>query len=209
MKVNSYNHTGKKLDQATLPKSVFAVSVSPDLMAQAVHVHRKNQSQYTSKTKTRSQVSLTKSKWYQQKGTGRARHGAKSAPIFVGGGIAHGPKGIKPKNKKLNKKMRRSSLRGAFTFLANQRSTFIVEDLDKIKPKTVKLNTLLNKITDTGKPILILINQQYPNLSLAAGNIPNLTVTNFNQVNIHQLLKTQTLIIDKKALKPLKNWLSK
>lgn len=86
---------------------------------------------------------------------------------------------------------------------------FFVEDLDKIKPKTVKLNTLLNKITDTGKPILILINQQYPNLSLAAGNIPNLTVTNFNQVNIHQLLKTQTLIIDKKALKPLKNWLSK
>lgn len=209
MKATIYSHTGQKDDQkVALPESIFQAQVNPDLMAQAIHVYKQNQAQHTSKVQTRTEVNLTKSKWYQQKGTGRARHGAKSAPIFVGGGVAHGPKGIKPKRKKLNKKMKKQSFRGALSYLAENHQITVIKDLDKIKPKTQKLASLLDKIK-AQEPTLLIVGQKYPDLNLAGRNIPHLTITRFDHINIHDLLKTQHLIIDKQAIEPLTNWLAK
>lgn len=209
MKANLYTHTGKKQDKkVSLPKPVFEAQVDPQLMAQAIHVYKKNQAQHTSKVQTRTEVSLTKSKWYQQKGTGRARHGAQSAPIFVGGGVAHGPKGIKPQRKKMNKKMRKASFRGAFSYLADNHKITVIKGLDKLKPKTKKLASLLDKVK-AQENTLIVVAEQYPGLELSARNIPNLIVARFDHTNIHDLLKTKHLIIDQKAIKPLAQWLEK
>lgn len=208
MKANLYTHTGAKDEkQVTLPESVFQFKVNPQLMAQAIHVYKQNQTQHTSKTQSRSEVALTKSKWYRQKGTGRARHGSKNAPIFVGGGVAHGPKGLKPKAKKLNKKMRKQSYRGALSYLAQERQITVIKDLDKVQPKTKKLASILDKI-NAQESTLLLVAQNYPDLELAARNLPHLIVTRFDHLNIHDLLKTQHLLIDQAALQPLTNWLS-
>src|SRR3989338_4775942 len=84
--------SGKKTGTVTLPKEIFAVTVSPKLIAQAARVYSANQRQSSAKTKTRGEVTGSRRKVWRQKGTGRARHGDRYAPIFVGGGIAHGPR---------------------------------------------------------------------------------------------------------------------
>src|SRR5579884_516617 len=86
--------TGKSAGNITLPKEIFGAKVNPQLMSQAVRVYLANQRQGNAATKTRGEINMTTAKWYRQKGTGRARHGAKSAPIFVKGGVAHGPQPV-------------------------------------------------------------------------------------------------------------------
>lgn len=207
---NLYNHTGKKAAKpTTLPKAVFAVKINHQLIAQAVHVFRSNQSQHNSVVQTRGDVSLTTAKVYRQKGTGNARHGAKSAPIFVGGGVAHGPKSAKPARKKLNTKMRRQSFVSALTHLAQNQAISLVADLGKISSKTKDLHNLLSQILpDPSTKTLVLINKPYPNLLQAANNINNLHITRFNHTNIHQIIKANHIIIDQEALEPLTLWLT-
>src|SRR3989338_10897476 len=103
-----YNIEGKEEKTIELPKDIFSVSANPSLLAQAVRVYLVNQRQGNVKVKTRSEVIGSTRKIYRQKGTGKARHGAIKAPIFVGGGVAHGPK-QKDYNLKFNKKMRKKA----------------------------------------------------------------------------------------------------
>jgi len=92
--------------------AIFQQEVSPSLLAQAIHIYRENSHRGVAKTKTRGEVDLTKHKVYKQKGTGNARHGAKSSPIYVGGGVAFGPTGYKTSPMSLNQKMKVKSLVG-------------------------------------------------------------------------------------------------
>src|SRR3989344_6587757 len=85
----------KLIDKPNLPKEIFEQPVTAQMLSQAVRVHLANQRQGTQNAKTRAEIARTRKKLYKQKGTGGARHGDRRAPIFVGGGIAHGPKGIK------------------------------------------------------------------------------------------------------------------
>src|SRR3989344_7699592 len=94
LKVDLYDHQGKKKESITLPKD-YAVKANSKLLSQAVRVYEDRAHLGLSRTKTRGEVAISTRKIYRQKGTGGARHGARSAPIFVGGGAAHGPKGIK------------------------------------------------------------------------------------------------------------------
>src|SRR3989344_5966768 len=96
LKVNLYDSAGKKKEGLSLPKE-FEVKPNFRLLAQAYHVYEDRTHLGLAKAKTRGEVRISTKKIYKQKGTGGARHGAKSAPIFVGGGVAHGPKGIKRK----------------------------------------------------------------------------------------------------------------
>jgi large subunit ribosomal protein L4 len=94
LKVDLYSFEGKKKENATLPKE-YDVKPNLILLSQAIHVFESREHLGLARTKTRSEVAISTKKIYRQKGTGGARHGAKSAPIFVGGGTAHGPKGVK------------------------------------------------------------------------------------------------------------------
>src|SRR3989337_4392523 len=104
MNIDIVNSQNKKVDTMTLPKEIFGLPDNPNLMAQAIRVYLANQHQGSKKTLTRGEVNRTTAKVWKQKGTGRARHGSRKAPIFVGGGIAHGPRGVTAASLKLTKK---------------------------------------------------------------------------------------------------------
>ncbi len=114
MKVPVRNMAGKEVDTIELPADIFEAEINIDLMHQAYVRQMANARLGTHKTKTRGEVNRTKRKWYRQKGTGRARHGSRNAPIFVGGGVAHGPLPRKYR-KDMPKKMRRAALRSALS----------------------------------------------------------------------------------------------
>ena len=205
---NLYDHTGKKTKSITLPKEVFDVKVSPQLIAQAIYVYRANQAQKTSSTQSRGEVSLTKAKAYRQKGTGNARHGAKSAPIFVGGGVAHGPKTIRSARKRLNTKMRRHAIAAVLTGLAKAGSISIISNASKLPKKTQAIHKLFKKINEDESRTLLLLKQNYRELLQAAKNLNGLTLRQYNLTNVYQLLNTKHLIIDQDSLESIVSWLT-
>ena len=112
MNIPVFDIKGKELKAWSVEDNVFG-KANTAILSQAVRVYTSNSHQKTSKVKTRGEVQGSTRKIYRQKGTGNARHGAKYAPIFVGGGIAHGPKGVRPENMILPKAMRRRALAAA------------------------------------------------------------------------------------------------
>ena len=204
---NSYEITGKKIEGITLPKEVFSAKINQQLLTQALHIYRSNQTQGTKRAKTRGEVDLTKKKVYRQKGTGNARHGAKSAPIFVGGGVAHGPRGILAARKRLNVKMRRLSIISALSHLNQNNAVTILANLDKATDKTSDINKLLTKLDLNQKKTLLLTANSYPKLLQAANNIPNLKLSRHTLTNVYQLLNTHHLLIDQNSINPISEWL--
>ena len=133
--------TPKKVESAPiLDQRIFNYPVSDALLSQVIHVYRANTHQNTSKAKNRGEVSKTHHKVYRQKGTGNARHGAKSAPIYVGGGVAHGPSGVQPALKRLNQKMRAAGLAGVLSRFATDKrlSLLALPQLKKSSTKSLK-----------------------------------------------------------------------
>lgn len=196
-----YDHTGKKIKEITLPKEVFAAPVNEKLLAQALFVYQSNQTQGTKIAQTRGEVNRTTAKVYRQKGTGGARHGSKRAPIYVGGGKAHGPRGVLAARRKLNTKMRRLSLISAFSKKNSEGQVKLVKDLGKAQ-KTADYAKLLTKL-DVQKPLLLTIES-----NKAASNLKNLQVNRFNLTNIYDLMNSKTLILDETVLAPLTKWLT-
>ena len=135
MEVPVRNMAGDQVGTIDLPADIFEVEVNVGLMHQAYVRQMANARLGTHKTKTRGEINRTKAKWYRQKGTGRARHGARSAPIFVGGGVAHGPQPRKY-SQKMPRKMRRQALRCALSALAADDQIVFVDKLDVEAPKT-------------------------------------------------------------------------
>lgn len=207
LKTNLYDHTGKVIKEVTLPNSLFAVKVDPALLAQALHVYRVNSHQGTSRVLSRGEVERTKAKWYKQKGTGRARHGARSAPLFVGGGVAHGPKGLKAANLKLTDKMKRLSTLAVLFKLAQKNQVSLISNLDKISAKTKDLTTLLDQLKSTTRTILLTA-KTYENLKRSAKNIKIINLLPYAQINAYALLNTKQLIIDESALELMQKWLN-
>src|SRR3989344_8251049 len=136
LSLSIYSIDGKEQKTVELPKEVFAVSVNKSLLTQAVRVYLVNQRQGNVKVKTRSEVIGSTRKIYRQKGPGKARHGAIKAPIFVGGGVAHGPK-QKNYNLKFNKKEKKIALFAALSEKLKEKKIFGLENKAlTIEPKT-------------------------------------------------------------------------
>lgn len=195
-----YDTTGKKISTQKLPVELFAVKVNSKLISQYIRVYLSRQRQGTKKTKSRGEIAISTAKIWRQKGTGRARHGARSAPIFVGGGVAHGPTGQENYQLTISKRMRRLALLGALTIKSETIS--IITGLEKIKPKTKIVQNLINQISSSAKTLLIL---DQPNSSLikAASNIETITVTQAKRLNAYEVLNHHHLIFTKESLKQL------
>jgi large subunit ribosomal protein L4 len=154
--VDVYDAAGKVTGTVTLPESVFGASVNKQLIAQAVRVYLANQRSGTASTKSRGEVQGSTRKIYRQKGTGRARHGGVRAPIFVHGGIAHGPK-PHDFSMKMPQKMRRAALHSTLTLKAKGNAIKVLGGLDSMAPKTKAMVTLLSQIFSEGQPKKVLI----------------------------------------------------
>lgn len=199
-KANVYSAKGSKTGSYSLPQT-FGEKENLALLAQALRVYEDRAHPGLAKAKTRAMVVRTKKKWYRQKGTGGARHGSRSAPIFVGGGVAHGPKGIK-RTLLLPEKMKRKALNIALSIKAKEGSVVLVDGLGSLK-KTKDVQKLINKIVKNEAKdkkvtkLTFVISDEAWGVARVMGNIKNTFVIPFGSLNAHKAFFGGILLFDK------------
>lgn len=195
-----YNTKGEKTGKLNLPKEIFDAKINPVLMAQAVRVYLANQRQAPAKTKHRGEVAYSTRKLYRQKGTGKARHGAKSAPIFVKGGVTHGPEGVQNYELKLNQKMKKAALKSALTGKLEDKEIIIMEGLEKLKGKTKEMAKIISK---KDKKLSIVLPEIWEKVIRAGRNISHLNLLQAKQLNTYEVLNGGMLIFAKESIEVL------
>jgi len=204
VKVSVFNTKGEKVKQISLPEEIFSAKENKKLIAQAVRVFLANQRQGGAKTKKRGEVRGSTKKIWKQKGTGRARHGDIRAPIFVGGGVVHGPTGEENFSLKMPKKMKKKALFAVLTKKLKNKELMIVSGLDKIKPKTKELiNVMKNLKLSIGKNIIVLP-KIWDNVIKAGRNIANLSLMQARQLNVYKVVKANNLVLTEESIDVLK-----
>jgi len=198
MQVPVLDQSGKEVQQIELPADIFGIEINVGLMHQAYVRQMANARQGSHKTKTRSEVRLTKAKWYRQKGTGRARHGARSAPIFVGGGVAHGPRPRKY-TKAMPRKMRRGAIRSALSALARDDQLIFVDRLQADRPKTSEMRETIRTLAGDGKT-RVLLAERDEDVQRGIRNLPQVRWLRANLLNIRDLLGHDKVIVPLDAL---------
>lgn len=202
MKLTKITPTGKN-SEITVSDTLFAHAVNHQLLAQVVRVYLSNQRQGSSKAKTRSEVKRTKAKWYRQKGTGRARHGSQNAPIFVGGGVAHGPKGIENWNKTLTQKQRQAALISALSF---RQDAVVVSDMPfETLGKTKHAARFLQSVGAGEQRCLLVLANPDAMVTRAFANVPLALVTTASRVTAYQVLLADQIIFSTEALGSLES----
>jgi large subunit ribosomal protein L4 len=198
-----YNASGKKVDEIELPSGIFEARVSVPLMHQALTRQLANARQGTHYTKSRGEVARTKAKWYRQKGTGRARHGSRNANLFVGGGIAHGPK---PRSyaKRMPRKMRRAAVRSALSVKARDEQIVVVDALELKGPQTKGLAKIIGAL-GLGESVLILLPERNEAVERSARNMPNVKTLRAGYVNVRDLLGCDHVVIPVEALQTIES----
>lgn len=204
MKVNIYNLKAEKVDTLELPASIFGLKWNPDLIYQVVESMRSNLRAGTVKTKDRGEVSGGGRKPWRQKGTGRARHGSIRSPIWIGGGVTHGPTGNKKYFKKINKKARHKAL---MMILAKKITDGEVLFLDRVKlqeTKTKKAAEVLRRLGQiaglegiANKGVNIILAAEDTNTAKAFRNIPGMKIIKAKNLNALEALSAKYLILGK------------
>ncbi len=206
MRVPVVNMQGEKVDEVELRPEIFEAAINIPLMHQALMRQLANGRMGTHKTRTRSENNRTKSKWYRQKGTGRARHGSRNAPIFVGGGIAHGPL-PRSYEKKMPRKMRRAALRSALSAKAAEQQVVVVDDLTMAAPKTKEIVNTLGQIKAGDGKALILLSERNENVELSVRNLATARTLRASYLNIRDLLNADTLVVPLSSLEVIESLL--
>jgi large subunit ribosomal protein L4 len=206
MIVSVLNQTGREIGTVDLPASIFEANVNRDLMHQALVRQMANARRGTHNTKTRAEVSRTGAKWYRQKGTGRARHGSKRAPIFVGGGVAHGPK-PRSYRKDMPRKMRRAAIRSALTAKFASGDIVFLDELVIDSPKTKTMVDTISKLAD-GTSTLVLIANADENIEKSTRNIADVKALRANYLNIRDVLGYHKIVISLDALEVIQGALA-
>jgi large subunit ribosomal protein L4 len=206
MKVPVYNMAGKKVDDIDLPATVFEAKINRGLMHQALVRQMANSRLGTHKAKGRSEVSRTTAKAYRQKGTGNARHGSRRAPIFVGGGVAHGPTPRKY-TKKMPRQMRRAALRSALSVKAENGDIIVLDEVSLSTPKTKEVVALVDNLAG-GKSALVLLAERNENLEKSARNMEDVKTLRAGYLNIRDLLGYEKILIPLAALDVVNGFLA-
>lgn len=199
MKTSVYDLTGKSVGKADLPDDIFNVEPNVGLMHQALVRQMANARAGTHKTKQRSEINKTGAKLYRQKGTGNARHGSKRAPIFVGGGVAHGPR-PRDYSKKMPKKMRRGALRCALSAKAKAGDVVILDGATLSEPKTKTMAQAKADIVGKEHSALVLITEANENVELSTRNVGDMKPLRAGYLNIRDILGHNKVMISREAL---------
>ena len=208
MKLQVIDINGKKTNDIELSDKIFSVKPSQSVIRSLVDWQISRFKPRTAKTKQRSEVTGSTAKIYAQKGTGGARHSSRKAPIFVGGGVAHGPKGFVYKVKKINKKIKKLGLLQLLSQKNKVNLLFVVEDFKTEITKTKLFNQFLekNKLTNS---LIISDKNSKSKIIKSARNIPNLKIIKQEGTNIYDLLKYKNVIFTVTSIKSLQDRLSK
>ncbi|MEM7347205.1 MAG: 50S ribosomal protein L4 [Chloroflexota bacterium] len=205
MNVEVKNTSGATVEEVELRDDIFGIEPNKGIMHQALVRQQANARLGTHKTKTRGEVKGTTAKWFRQKGTGRARHGDRKAPIFVGGGQAHKPR-PRDYTKKMPRKMRRLALRSALSAKAAANEIIVLDNLAFDEPKTVQMLQLLDNLSVEGSAVVLLA-EKSENVESSARNLSDVKTLRANYLNIRDLLGHNYVIIPKDAVSVIESFL--
>ena len=185
----------------TVSDELFVKKPNKVLVAQAIRVYLSNQRQGTSKTQTRSDVTRTSKKLYKQKGTGGARHGAKTANLFVGGAVAHGPRGVENWKKSLSSKMKRLAMKNVLTLQV--KNIVITDEILKSNGKTKGAKQFLTKIGLANKKVVVVLPHNLPLVIRSFRNIKGVLIVNAKRLSAYEVASADSILITTKALQML------
>jgi large subunit ribosomal protein L4 len=210
MKAPIYNLKLEQIGDINLPKIFTTTAKAEDkIIAQTLRIYLSNLRKAHAKSKTRAEIAGTTKKMWKQKGTGRARHSTAKAPIFVGGGRAHGPNGEQNFKLKLSKKARKTALGLLLNKFAKAKKIVVVEKFGQLEPKTkigMKFITGLmdkNKVLSESRRVGVITSQTNTNIRRALKNIKNINLISLKSLNSLDLSKQHYLIFSKKAINEL------
>ncbi len=202
MKLDKLNLDGKKGSIEVLDK-IFSAKINPKLVNGVLYKTNANYKGRHAKTKQQNEVSGPTSKIYAQKGTGGARHASKKAPIFVGGGIAHGPKGeLAYKERKLNKSEKKLSVASLITEKNSNKDLLIFSDFSSEIKKTKEMNSIIKKFEITNS-LIILDKNSKDKIEKSIKNIPNVKVTDVNHFSAFDIVKFKKIVFTESSIKEL------
>ena len=202
MKIDKLNLDGKKSSIEVLDK-IFSAKINHKLVSNVLYKTNANYKGRHAKTKQQNEVKGPTSKIYAQKGTGNARHASRKAPIFVGGGIAHGPKGEKNyKYRKLNKNERKLSVASLLSDKRNNSNLIVMSDFKNEINKTKEMNKILSKL-QANNSLIILDKISKEKISKSLRNLPNIKTTDINHFSAFDIIKFKKVIFTETSVKEL------
>ena len=202
MKIDKINLEGKKTS-VDISDKIVAAKINNKLVSNVLYKTNANYKGRKAKTKQKNEIKGSTSKIYAQKGTGNARHASKKAPIFVGGGVAHGPKGeLSYKKRKLNKSEKKLSISSLITKKNNLNDLIILDDFQNEILKTKDMNSLLKKF-EAKNSIIIADKKSKDNIYKSVRNLPNVKITDVNHFSAYDLAKYKKIIFTESSIKEL------
>ena len=198
-KVDVLDLNGKKIDEIELSESIFAIEMSEHAVYEAIKNYLANQRQGTQCTKTRAEVRGGGRKPWKQKGTGRARQGSTRSPQWKGGGVVFAPK-PRDYSYSVPKKVKRLALKSVLTAKVNEGNLIVLDALEMSTPKTKDFITMLSAI-NAGKKALVVTAENSPMVVKSGRNIPGVDITFVNTLNVYDIMRHDSLIITKEAVK--------
>ena len=202
MKIDKLNLDGKKSSIEVLD-NIFSAKINHKLVSSVLYKTNANYKGRHAKTKQQNEVSGPTSKIYAQKGTGNARHASRKAPIFVGGGIAHGPKGqLSYKVRKLNKTEKKRSIASLLSEKTQNKELLILGDFKSEIKKTKEMSAILKKF-EILNSLFILDKLSKNMIEKSIRNIPNIKVTDINHFSAFDIIKFKKIVFTESSVKEL------
>ena len=202
MKIDKLNLDGKKSSIEVLDK-IFSAKINHKLVSNVLYKTNANYKGRHAKTKQQNEVKGPTSKIYAQKGTGNARHASRKAPIFVGGGVAHGPKGqLSYKVRKLNKSEKKKSIASLISEKTQNKNLLILSDFKNEIKKTKEMNVILKKF-EILNSLLILDKSSKDKVEKSIRNIPSTKVTDINHFSAFDIIKFKKIVFTESSVKEL------
>ncbi len=202
MKIDKIDINGKK-DSIEVMDKIFSAKINNQIVSNVIYKLNANFKGRKAKTKQRNEIKGSTAKIWAQKGTGNARHSSRKAPLFVGGGVAHGPKGGSSyKIRKLNKSEKKHGLASLITEKKNNNNVMIFSDFKQNIKKTKEMKKILDKF-DISNALIVLDKSSKENIYKSLRNIPNIKVASSNSFNSYDILKFKKLIFTETSIKEL------
>ena len=202
MKIDKLNINGKKESIEVLDK-IFSAKINRRLVNNVLYKTIANYKGRHAKTKQQTEVSGPTSKIYAQKGTGNARHASRKAPIFVGGGVAHGPKGeLSYKKRKLNKSEKRLGIASLMSEKIKHKNLIVLSDFNSEIKKTKEMFNILKKL-EISNSLIILDKSSKDKVEKSIRNIPNIKVTDVNHFSAFDVVKFKKIVFTESSVKEL------
>ena len=202
MKIKLLNIESSKSETTEISDKIFKLKINHKLVKSVIDWQLNHAKPRLAKTKQKNEIKGSTKKIVPQKGSGGARHASRKAPIFVGGGVAHGPKGANYKIKKINKKVRKLALAHTLSKKNSDKNLFVLTDVKKEIKKTKEFNNFLKK-NNLINVIIISDLETLKNINKSARNIKDLKIINDAGANIYDMMKYKNVLLTQSSVKNL------